>query len=93
MNLLRSKTGDCKVSGHDRTDTVLLIQISDALARTLKQLSSITVEAENRKSVLDQISVMEATLEETDWLAIYEDDPNKYKVSQVLCSSYLPQLK
>lgn len=56
------------------------LQISDALARTLKQLGNVTSEAENRKPILDAIVGLQTTLTESEWLAAYEDDPNKYKV-------------
>lgn len=46
----------------------------------LKQLQVAVKEARDREGVLTAITTMNRALEEVDWLAEYEDDPNKYKV-------------
>ena len=56
------------------------MQVSDVLARVLKQLQVVTKEAENRQGVLGAIDVLNKANEESDWLSEYEDDPLKYKV-------------
>ncbi len=57
------------------------MQVSDVLARVLKQLQVVTKEAENRQGVLAAIDLLNRANEESDWLSVYEDDPLKYKVS------------
>lgn len=56
------------------------VQVSDVLARVLKQLQVVTKESENRQAVLTAIDVLNKANDESDWLSEYEDDPMKYKV-------------
>ena len=58
----------------------ICMQVSDVLARVLKQLQVVTKESENRQGVLAAIDVLSKANDESDWLSEYEDDPLKYKV-------------
>ena len=64
----------------------IALQVSDVLARVLKQLQTVTKEAEDRQGILAAISSLDNALQEADWLIEYEEDPNKYKVGKKLPS-------
>lgn len=46
----------------------------------LKQVNVARAEAAHRQEILASIEALDAAVAETQWLAQYDSDPNKYKV-------------
>lgn len=59
--------------------------MADLLGRTLKQISLVKAEVEQRSEVMGAIQTLNTALTEDEWLTHYENDPNKYKASSPSC--------
>jgi len=57
-----------------------VLQVSDILARVLRQLSAAVDETEGRQPVLAAVAALEEAQIEAAWLAEYEEDPHRFKV-------------
>jgi hypothetical protein len=59
---------------------VVLLQISDCLARVVRALADVASEAQRRRPLVDAITEMETARAEARWLRTYESDANRFKV-------------
>ena len=67
---------------------VLGLQVSDVLAKVVRQQAEVVDLAEKRAEVLSCIEEFEAVRAECRWLTEYEHDEMRYKVSTVICLAY-----
>ena len=63
-------------------------QVAEVLAKVVKQVSAAEAEAERRSGILDAIEELQTMRAECSWLAEYDRDDARYKVS-VLCQGHL----
>ncbi len=64
------------------------LQVSDVLAKVVRQQAEVVDLAEKRAEVLSCIEEFEAVRAECRWLTEYEHDEMRYKVSTVICLAY-----
>ncbi len=67
---------------------VLGLQVSDVLAKVVRQQAEVVDLAEKRAEVLSCIEEFEAVRAECRWLTEYEHDEMRYKVSTIVCLAY-----
>ena len=61
------------------------LQVSDVLAKVVRQQAEVVDLAEKRAEVLSCIEEFEAVRAECRWLTEYEHDEMRYKVSTAIC--------
>ncbi len=67
---------------------MLGLQVSDVLAKVVRQQAEVVDLAEKRAEVLSCIEEFEAVRAECRWLTEYEHDEMRYKVSTFNCLAY-----
>ncbi len=64
-------------------------QVADCLAKVARQASAAAADAAKRQELLAAVAELDGARAEAAWLAAYEQDEDRYKVSPLLGAGYV----